>query len=420
MKLFTKYSRINLLATILIFLIASAAFFFTLRYVMIHQIDEDLMIEEKEINSFVAKHDRLPENMSVKDQVISYQPVTTPFTKRSFTSDMIFDPRDNHAEKFRQLLFGIQVSGKLYRVTVSKSLEDTDDLIESILLITISTILLILIVSYIINRVVLKRIWKPFYTSLAAVKNFTVLKEQRLKLPQTNIEEFSFMNQTIERITSQAQHDYLSLKTFSENASHEIQTPLAIIRSKLDLLIQDEHLTENQSQAVQNAYNAIQKLTKLNRSLLLLAKIENNQYQQARQIDLKQMLLEKISQFQELWQSQQISVHDALEHATINMNEELADVLLNNLLSNATKHNFSGGTISIELNAQHLTVKNTSKDPALDKNKIFHRFYKSNSSSEYNGLGLSIIKQICDASGFDIQYSFQHHEQIFSISFETS
>src|SRR4029079_3403765 len=109
MKLFTKYSRINLLATIVIFLIASAAFFFTLRYVMIHQIDEDLVIEEKEINSIVTKHDRPPENMSVKDQIISYQAVTTPFTKRSITSDMIFDPHDKHAEKFRQLLFGVQI-----------------------------------------------------------------------------------------------------------------------------------------------------------------------------------------------------------------------------------------------------------------------------------------------------------------------
>jgi signal transduction histidine kinase len=416
MKLFTKYSRINILATIIIFLIASAAFFFTIRYVLVHQIDQDLVIEEKEIMSAVTKHHHLPENMSVKDQLISYHPILGPSTKRSFGTVKLSDPRSKDFEKFRQLIFGIRVDDQWYEVSVSKSLEDTDDLIQSILLITISTILLMLVVSFIINRVVLKRIWKPFYTSLASVKDFKVSREQPLRLPFTQIEEFSFMNQTLERITSQAQHDYLSLKTFSENASHEIQTPIAIIRSKLDLLIQDENLTEQQSLTLQSAYNAIQKLTKLNQSLLLLAKIENNQYQETKPIDMKEKLREKIMAFQELWQSQQVTIKDSLNTAIVNMNEELADILLNNLLSNATKHNFEGGSISIELDRKQLTVKNTSEYPVLDNSQMFQRFYKNSKNNQHNGLGLSIIKQICDASGFSLRYLCQKNEHVFMIS----
>src|SRR5438270_6802034 len=185
-------------------------------------------------------------------------------------------------------------------------MEDSDSLIRSILLITISTILTILVVSILINRFALKQIWKPFYQSLDAVRKFKVNKKEALRLQQSNIDEFEFMNQTLQRITAQAQLDYLSLKTFSENASHEIQTPIAIVRSKLDLLIQDEDLREEQSQALQSAYNAIERLTRLNQSLLLLAKIENHQFEEVSAIDLKKNLEEKLSQFQELWQSQQI------------------------------------------------------------------------------------------------------------------
>jgi signal transduction histidine kinase len=420
MKLFTKYSRINVLATIFIFLVASAAFFFSLRYVLLNQIDQDLNIEEREILDHVQKHDRLPENTSVKDQLINFSPIQSDNIKRKFTTANMIEPGEKEKEKFRQLIFPVKANGQWYQATVSKSLEDTDKLIRSILLISFSTILLILAVSFIINRFVLKRIWRPFYKSLNAVRDFKIGKSEGLQLDDTQIDEFSFMNQTLEKITSQARHDYLSLKTFSENASHEIQTPIAIIRSKLDLLIQDEHLTEEQSKTLQSAYNAIQKLSKLNQSLLLLARIENNQYDESSTVDLKKILEEKISDFNELWHSQKINIRTALQPAMVKMNKELADILLNNLLSNATRHNFTDGNIFIELNQQFLLVRNTSKDAALDRKRIFHRFYKSSQSNEQNGLGLSIIKQICESSGFSTEYDYQDKDHFFKIKWENN
>lgn len=414
MKLFTKYSRINVLATIAIFLIASAAYYFTLNYVLIHQIDEDLKIEERETTMYVKEHNRLPENISVRDQLVKYIPVKGP-SKTYFTTISFPDPQEKNQEQFRQVSFTLKATNLWYQITISKSLEDTDDLLHSILLISSLTILVILIASFIINRVALKRLWRPFYQSLDAVKEFKISKEQALRFAPEEIEEFRFMNQTLERITHQAQLDYLSLKTFSENASHEIQTPLAIMRSKLDLMIQDENLTEQQSQTLQSAYNAIQKLTRLNQSLLLLAKIENNQFEEVQAIDLKTKIEEKINDFNELWQSRQIKITNLLYPVPVKMNNELADILLNNLLSNATKHNFSDGTIFIELAKDHFTVGNTSNEAALDEKKVFQRFYKPVQSNENNGLGLSIIQQICYASGFEIRYFFQSGVHSFRI-----
>jgi hypothetical protein len=279
MKLFTKYSRISIIATIGVFLLASGAFFFSLRYVLISQIDEDLKIEESEIRTFVKMHDQLPESIPVQDQMISFTPRTNSSTKRYFKSLFIADPNEGNSEHFRQLQFSVFAGGRWYTAAVSKSLEETDAIVESVILITSVTILCLLIMSFIINRVALKRLWQPFYQTLTSVRDFKVSRDQPLTLSSSQIDEFNFMNQTLERITGQAQVDYRSLKTFSENASHELQTPLAVIRSKLDLLIQDENLTEQQSIALQSTYNAIQKLTTLNQTLLLLAKIENRQFE---------------------------------------------------------------------------------------------------------------------------------------------
>ena len=412
MKLFTKYTRVNLLATIIIFLLSVVAFYFAIRFIVIDQVDSDLRIEEREIETYVKEHNALPEPIPVKDQKISYSPSGDHSHKKRFTTIAIKGERDS----FRILQFGITVNEKNYMATVAKSLEGTDDLANSILLISLATILLIMGTSLVINRVLLKRLWKPFYSSLDVLKNFRVDKKQSLNFPSTQIDEFTFMNHTIQKTTNQAQHEYSLLKEFTENASHEMQTPLAIIRSKLDLLIQDENLSEDQSKTMQSAYSAIEKLSRLNQSLLLLAKIENNQFAETTNINLKLKLEEKLDAFHELWQNQGIEVSSSLADAPVNLNNELTDILLNNLLSNATRHNFSKGCIKIVLREKTLEVSNSSKEKELNSQQMFLRFFSQDKKSRYNGLGLSIIKQICDVSGFSIRYLFTANEHRFVIS----
>lgn len=413
-KLFAKYSRITILVNIGIFLMASVAFFYTLHFVQLNQVDEDLKIEEEEILLYVRQYNELPKTFSVDDQLIEFALLDGPFRKRYFNRTNLKDKK-GHIEDFRQLIFGVQADGQWYKVTVSKSLEETDHLIKAILWITSSTILLILLATFIINRFVLKRLWKPFFKTLAAVSEFKVNRAQGIEFPPTTTEEFGQMIDTLQQTTQQAQFEYLSLKTFSENASHEIQTPIAIIQSKLDVLIQDEQLTKKQSTTLQAIYAAIQRLTRLNSSLLLLAKIENKQYEAVESVDLKAKLEERLADFTELWQAQQIEVTSSLHESAFFMNSELADILINNLLSNATRHNYEQGSIHILLTANRLTVSNTSRGGALDKSKLFQRFYKPSQTKEDNGLGLSIISQICDASGLTVHYNFDNGRHSFII-----
>ena len=408
MKLFTKYNRINVLVTVAIFLLASVAFFFLLKYIIIDQVDEDLKIEQNEIETSVRTFNKLPAIIPVHDQYTTYRLIDAPSaSKKKFATIKKYDKHEREDILVRQIIFNINVEGQWYLVTVSKSLEATEDLIQSVIVITICTVLLILIATLFINRIVLRRLWQPFYDTLRRVSDFKLGNQQQLHFSVTNIEEFDVMNETLQQSIGKAEQDYLLLREFTENASHELQTPLAIIRSKLDVLIQDENLSQRQSDAVQGAYDAIQRLTRINQSLLLLAKIENRQFAETATIDLRETVEQKLKQFQELWQSKEISVTSDLQQASIISNPMLADILFNNLLSNAIKHNIEKGSIHIRLLQGSFEIENTGQIHSLDTTRLFGRFYKSNTANENQGLGLSIIKQICEVSSYTIEYSFE-------------
>jgi len=259
-------------------------------------------------------------------------------------------------------------------------------------------------------------LWSPFFDTLNKLNLFSIDKNDPLQFQQTRIEEFQLMNNTLELTTRKAKQDYLLLKEFTENASHEMQTPLAIIQSKLDLLIQDEKLSETQSITTQSIYESIQKLSRLTQSLLLLAKIGNSQFEEIATIHLDKIITKKIEAFHELWASENIRVTVSIQDIPVKMNKALADILLNNLLSNATKHNIPGGSIYVELNITGLTITNAGPERALDNSRLYSKFYTENKNAGNNGLGLSIVKHICDASGFTISYSFRDQQHSFTVN----
>jgi len=417
MKLFTRYTRVNLLSTLLIFGLASVAFFFSLRYVLIHDVDEDLMIERHEIELYLQRNGRLPDILPVKDQQITYQAVNTGSDKKDFRTVYLKVPGEDDKDRWRQLAFTIRAGGQWYAITITKSLEATYTMTRSILIIAGSTILLMLVVTLLINRVVFRQLWQPFHTTLDILRNFKLGQHHTIAFPPSEVDEFRLLNTTLEQSINKAEQDYQLLKEFTENASHELQTPVAIIRSKLDLLIQDEQLSKQQSDAIQSANDALQRLSRLNQSLLLLSKIENRQFHHIVPVNMKERVEEKAAQFQELWQTKGISTSVTTAEATVSMNPELADILLNNLFSNAIRHAPAGGHMLVSLDAQHLVVSNTAANGTLDESRLFSRFYKGGQVSDQHGLGMSIIKQICDVSGLQITYHFTGGLHQFNITF---
>jgi signal transduction histidine kinase len=210
--------------------------------------------------------------------------------------------------------------------------------------------------------------------------------------------------------------DYLSMKTFTENASHEIQTPLAIIQSKLELLLQDNLLTEQQIVAISSAFEATQRLSKLNQALLLITKIENNQFDASESISIK-IVVEKYQVFfAELLDRKKITL-GIIVHADwlLFIHPLLADMLISNLFSNAIRYSNQFGNIDIVITENSFEMANTSTMPPIAATRLFQRFIKHDSATG-NGLGLAIVKEICDTNNIGICYEHEHDKHRFKLT----
>ncbi|MBS1669640.1 MAG: HAMP domain-containing histidine kinase [Bacteroidetes bacterium] len=416
MKLLTRFSLINLLVMVLIFFVSSLVIYELFQAILIKEMDGDLGGIEKKVKNYIAQYHSLPEGYPLDEEKISFEPTGQQIVDSSSNTVLLYSEREKKMHNFRQRIFPLKLNNIWYRVAVAKPIEGIHHLSRAIIRISLVTILVTILVVVLLNSIMLRRLWKPFYASLGIMRNFKLGRTASLNFPSTKVEEFAFMNESLLLATQKAEQDYLLLKEFTENASHEMQTPLSIIRSKLDVLIQEKGLSEKQGELAKGAYAAIRRMSRLNHSLLLLAKIENHQYAHTEEIALKEKLEEKINQFQELWQSHRISTSFSIQETNIHINPELMEALLNNLFSNASNHNIAGGSILIELQANRLSIGNTGHSGALDEKRLFTRFYKESINSNSNGLGLSIIKQIAKVSSITIDYRFQNNLHSFILS----
>lgn len=413
MKLQAQYNRITIISTLFILLIAAAGYYFLVRYVLTSQLDEALKVEEVEIYDYIKKYDSLPAPTVYKDQRISFEPTNLP-GRRSFRSLEAFNSEENENESSRQLLFPVKINSKNYIVSVTKSAETTEDLVWIILFSTVALIVLLTVILFFTNRLLLKKLWQPFRNTLSSIKEFHLSAPVEISLQPTKITEFKELNESIRMMAKKVMKDYQSLKDFTDHASHEMQTPLAIINSKLDVLIQEPELSEKSLGQVQGIYKAVEKLSRLCQSLLLLARIENNQYTSTQIVLLNELIEEKSKELQEWISAMSLKIVMQLTPLPVIMNRELAEILISNLFRNAVRHNEANGTIIIQTSVNKLTVSNTGKT-VLDKSRVFDRFYKSD-HSDGSGLGLAIVQQICDQYHFKLDYCFkdnQHHLSVF-------
>lgn len=414
-KLFIQYSRINIIASILAFLLGSICYYFIIRYVLIRQLDDTLKIEEAEILNYARTRDRLPEPANYRDQQISFTPSEKP-VKRKFLNTSWQDPRHHDYRPYRQLLFPVVAGGRIYTVSVVKSEVETEDLLGWIVLITVGVILLLLGIIFLANRLLLRQLWQPFYNTLEAIRQFNLSSRKPLPAIDNTIEEFKNLDAAVGQMTLKILKDYEMLKNFADNASHEMQTPLAIINSKLDLMIQDQELGEKHLRQLQAMYDAVGRLSKLNQSLLLLTKIENNQFAHTDEVALAPLIEEKLVQLEDLIRARNLTVLADLDQVSARVNPYLADILLNNLLVNAIRHNQDEGSLTIRLQPDGLQISNTGPALHFDPAIIFDRFTKGN-RSDGTGLGLAIVKQICDNYRFPLSYSYNNNVHLICIRF---
>lgn len=417
MKLLSKYNRINILITIGVVLVSSIAYYFILYFLLIHQLNHDLEIEEQEIRDYVVENSALPEASTYRDQQISFDTLAN-VPPRNFSTERIYDNAEKETEAYRQLTFPITVNNRVYQAIVKKSQEGTEYLIKTIALITLMVIILLLLVLFIVNRFILGKIWMPFNATLEQMKQFNISSKNKLQLNRTDIDEFAELNKTASLMTEKVSNDYESLKSFTENASHEIQTPLAIIKMKLELLMQSENMNTVQVDCISALSEATDRLSRLNQSLLLLTKIDNSQFIENENVNISNVLSSFINNFEELAVSKNIVVKTSITPGVyLSMNKALAEAMISNIITNTIKHNYKNGNIEVNLDAAALSVSNTGKEPAIKTNELFERFKKDSALTDSLGLGLAIVKRICETYGFNIFYTYAASMHTIKINF---
>ena len=421
MKLLTKTTLYYLSMTLMLFAIGGVLFYYSLRNIINENISEDLYQTKVQVLAYVKKTGRIPQESAIGRDILFFTPSAKEF-RDAVKDTVLYNSYEDENLPFRELIFSVKTNEGYFTATTGTPLVESDDLIESIVRSLGIVAGILLVVLFLLNWFLSKKLWKPFYKTLDSLRKFDLNKGwSGFKIPTNiNTSEFKILNEEVQKMTEKIQLDYKNLKEFTENASHEIQTPLAIIRSKLELMVQAENLSAEQMKQVQDIYESTNRLSKLNQSLLLLAKIENRQFHETQAVNLKNMIENKLEQFSDMIAFKNIHLTPALsegEGVTIKMSPQLADILLSNIIGNAIRHNINEGKIILKLNNNSFTVSNTGNPLEIPGEKLFERFQKGTTSSESVGLGLSIVKQICDTYNFAVNYSYSNTMHTITIIF---
>jgi signal transduction histidine kinase len=299
-------------------------------------------------------------------------------------------------------------AGQYYELSVSTPTIEKQDLRESIFYLLIGLFVILLVTILIINIWVFYRSMKPFYVLLHWLGDYRLGQTHKPLYNPTHTSEFQKLNDTVIRFAQHSEEVFQQQKQFIGNASHEIQTPLAVCRNRLEMLMEDETLTEQQLGEIIKTYETLEYVSKLNKSLLLLSKIDNHQYSETSKVCLNDILHSLIPDFEEVYAFKEVSL-SLEENARLcaDMNEVLATVLMTNLLKNAFVHNVEDGAIRITINKESICFSNTGTLVALDEKRVFERFYQGNKKEGSTGLGLAISNAVCRQFNLELKYVFK-------------
>lgn len=420
MKLLQKTIRSYFIYSVIILLVAIPVFYIVIQGIVREDVDEDLMNTKEILKPKIA--DALLNNtigqLNFLDHDVSVSLSTSLKEFDTLSTIEIFDTISKELVPHRLLTSHFTINGKPCMLQVKTSLVDNDDLIASIVKVQIILLLLLLAGLFIINRNLSKKVWMPFYTTLNKLRNYKVEHHEPLALSKSAITEFNDLNKSLQELTERTHQSYISQKEFTENASHEMQTPLAIFQSKLELLMQTTPLNEEQAGLMSDLADAGQRMARLNKSLVLLTKIENSQFADKENISLNTCIENFILLYQpQINEKQIIVVYEASTNEIIHANTALIEILISNLLGNAIRHNNVGGSIKVQILSGELILENIGRQTALDETKIFQRFQKESTDNNSIGLGLEMVKKVCSINNYDVTYKFLNNLHRFTISF---
>ena len=420
MKLLTKTIRSYLIYSFVVLLVTIPVFYLVVQYVLMDSVDKSLRLHLADLRGSLSTVHSKEELLlwARLDKDIRLTPASRDCRDSLYTNFLVRDTSDPDPNPYRQLSSCISIAGERYQVVISTSMVESEDLLGSIVVVVALLLILLLAGMVWINRRVSKRLWTPFYDSIREMQGYELTKQPPALNTDTGTQEFNDLNKSLGNLLRRMEDSFIAQKEFTENAAHEVQTPLAIFQGQLELLMQTKPLTEEQAMLLASMQETNQRISRLNRSLLLLTKIENDEYERNEAVDVAQMLKQFTASY--LFQAEKknlrfVETYDDPLH--IKANPALLEILISNLVSNAVRYSQPGGEIRISTRDGKLMIRNGGDSASLDTENLFGRFRKQSANQEGFGLGLAIVSRICKMHGYRITYDFSDHHHLFSIHF---
>ncbi|MFE3848672.1 sensor histidine kinase [Flavobacterium sp. LB3P45] len=420
MKLLAKTSLYYLILSIPI-LILSGFICFHIITREVRESNNELLLNRKElIENYLKEDDTIFLKIITKSSEATIKKMDKINALKTpaliFSDTLIFDKKENELAENRLLSSIFKVRNANYSIKIWRSTLEYNELFRGIFTSFVVLLILLFVTYLIINFWISKTVWKPFYQTVSNLKKFRASDNVIPHFTNTSVTEFDELNLSLDIMMRKMIVDFNSQKKFTENASHEIQTPLAVIKSKIDLLIQSENLKENEMKLIVAIDYACSKIIRLNKSFLLLTKIENRQFNTTEIVSFENTVDNSLVFFEEHIQANKIEVIKNIESDfCVLMNADLCLVLVNNLLQNAIRHNINSGNIEIFITKKEIIISNLGDDNPIDS-QLFERFHKNSTSQESLGLGLSIVKEIADVSGLGFNYKHTNGKHCFILT----
>lgn len=383
------------------------------------EIDEDLLEAKTNFEEQIEYFPPGNFELLLNHEKIHIEQVESLSDVQQFRDTSFSDLIDGEFDQFRTLVFYQTIHNHPCRITIAKSqIEKTELFLRGGTVFLLAAAFLFFGLNY-LNRKRSKKLWMPFYQILDQLDKFSLNRPQRIIAEETQTEEFDLLASTIEKMTGKMRSDIEALKSFSANASHEMQTPLAMIRNKIDMLMQSDHLRENELNTLREVSLSTHRLSKLTESLLTLTRIENQKFDHNAWLSVDDHLLDKMQDFEPVLEAKEIQLLKDINPCKLNIAQESLDMMLNNVLSNAVKHNVQNGLLHIKLDQGGILIKNSGPKPNKSTDVLMDRFQKGVDDPQSFGLGLSIVGGICKAYGFNFSYKYQNELHITQIAFHS-
>lgn len=411
----------------IVFALSIPSYFLLVDWIWLKELDENnhLIAEriENEFNEQNISDEKLSENIKFWNEI---QPVSEiEYTEQPLVHDSLYTirrensyaTREDVIDRFRGLKTNIKINNRNYVLVVETNVEETEETVAYIAMVTLLFFLILVIGFWILNRRLSKKLWQPFQDTLQKLKSFQLNSQKQINFQETDTIEFAELNATLDKLLQHSISTYKNQKEFTENASHELQTPLAVLKNKVDILLQSDDLTERQYHIAEEMNKALIRSTRINKNLLLLAKIENSQFDNSELIGFDTLVEQSLDGLQEHFKEKNLSIgSDINSYVEVKGNSGLTEVLINNLIINAIRHTSPGGAIRVILSNSGFEVRN-SGEQVLNPDLLFKRFSRMSADNSGSGLGLSIVQEICKLHGWQVTYSFENSEHIFKVTF---